>query len=200
MMSRAGLRCRLSRVWSFAVSCARWRISSSYLVVRAVRSAHAGHNFRGIAGHSKQRYRVAHRRRGVLPSNQSFKRTALPPLNSSVSYTGKAMSQQRHCPYCERSITIGYLELCTLPMWPTFRRWRGRCYHCNCDLQASAPWELLTGLISTFAVVAAFVLLVPVHPRPSNSLVWIYAILSLLVLYLFNGLVRYLTISYPELS
>ncbi len=69
--------------------CATWRSSS------AVRSSHAGHNLRGIAELSKQRYRVAHRRRSVLPYNQSFKRTASPPLNSSVRPQGKCHGQER---------------------------------------------------------------------------------------------------------
>jgi hypothetical protein len=38
-----------------------------------VRSSRAGHKQRGIAGHSKQRYRVGWRRCFVLPSNISFK-------------------------------------------------------------------------------------------------------------------------------
>ena len=96
----AGLRCRLSRAWSFAVPRARWLISllrssrcarfvATWRSSSAARSSHAGHKLRGIAGHSKQRYRAAHRRRSVLPSNQSFKRTAAPPLNSSVEVVEK---------------------------------------------------------------------------------------------------------------
>lgn len=54
--------------------------------------------------------------------------------------------------------------------------------------------------MSTVALVAAFVLFVPVHPRPSNSLGWAYAVLALPALYFFDGLVRYMTISYPKLS
>jgi hypothetical protein len=93
---RAGLRCRLSRAWSPLASGARWCIShlrtspcarfvAAWRLSSAVRSSCAGHKFRGIAEHSKQRYRAGHRRRSVLPSNKSFKRTAAPPLNSSVS-------------------------------------------------------------------------------------------------------------------
>jgi hypothetical protein len=68
----------VSRIWRalvyfaslcFVVRATRrsWRLSS------AVRSSRAGHKFRGIAGHSKQRYRAGWRRGFVLPSNISFK-------------------------------------------------------------------------------------------------------------------------------
>jgi hypothetical protein len=80
----AGLRCRLSRAWSFVVSCVRCRISSfctsqcarfvaAWRLPSALRSSHAGHKLRGIAGHSKRRYRAGWRRCFVLPSNISFK-------------------------------------------------------------------------------------------------------------------------------
>ncbi len=95
MSFRAGLRCCLSRAWSLVVACARWPISHLHAVLcarffatwrssSAVRSSCAGRMLRSIAGLSKQRYRAGHRRRSVLPSNESFKRTAPPPLNSSV--------------------------------------------------------------------------------------------------------------------
>jgi hypothetical protein len=44
-----------------------WRLSP------AVRSSQAGRKLRGIAGHSKQRYRVGKGWRSVLSSNISFK-------------------------------------------------------------------------------------------------------------------------------
>src|SRR6185312_4276231 len=45
----------------------------------------AGHQQQGIAGVANRRYRAGTHRGSVLPSNTSFKRTAAPPLNSSVS-------------------------------------------------------------------------------------------------------------------
>jgi hypothetical protein len=80
----AGLRCCLSCAWSPVASCARWRTSplrtlscarlvATWCSSSAVRSSRAGHEFRGIAGHPKQRYRAGWRRGFVLPSNISFK-------------------------------------------------------------------------------------------------------------------------------
>lgn len=135
------------------------------------------------------------------PTSKAEHRMHVPDMGPpSFGPYRQTMSQQRHCPYCEKPFSIGYLELCTLPLWPNFRRWRGRCIHCDCGLQASGLWEILTGIVSTVALVAAFVLFVPVHPRPSNSLGWAYAVLALPALYFLNGSIRYMTISYPELS
>jgi hypothetical protein len=58
---------RLFRASRCARFVATWRLSP------AVRSSFAGHKLRGIAGHSKQRYRVGKGWRSVLSSNISFK-------------------------------------------------------------------------------------------------------------------------------
>jgi hypothetical protein len=92
---RAGLRCCLSCAGAFTAIRARRRISpfhtswcarlvATWRLSSAVRPSLAGHKLRGIAGQSKQRYCSSSGRRGGLPSNPSFKRTAPPPLNSSV--------------------------------------------------------------------------------------------------------------------
>jgi hypothetical protein len=54
---------------SFSAGAVRRNVTIS----SAGRLSHAGRKFRGIAGHSKQRYRAGWRRCFVLPSNISFK-------------------------------------------------------------------------------------------------------------------------------
>ncbi len=96
---RAGLRCCLSGAWQFPESCAPWRIShlraspcarfvATWRLSPAVRLSRAGRKLRGIAAHSKQRYRAGQRRRSVLSANISCKRTAPPPLTSALCVKG----------------------------------------------------------------------------------------------------------------
>jgi hypothetical protein len=73
LLFQAGLRCCLSCAWPSVVSCARWRMSrlrtlscarfaATWRSSPAARSSRAGRKLRGIAGLSKQRYRVRTRR------------------------------------------------------------------------------------------------------------------------------------------
>ncbi len=110
------------------------------------------------------------------------------------------MSQQRRCPYCGRSFDIGYFSLCSVPLGYWTRRWRGRCEHCQCDLQASLGWELMTGLASVALVVALFVLTSAHMHKPSSDGILMMAVGYLVMLYLVTGGIRYLTIRYPRLS
>ena len=100
VLFRAGLRCCFSRAWQCVASCARWCLSSfrsssharfiaTWRLSSAVRSSLAGHNRRGIAGLSKQRYRVANRRHNVcrLTSHSSGRlcRRLIPALGGGDS-------------------------------------------------------------------------------------------------------------------
>jgi hypothetical protein len=94
---RASLRFCFSHARSFLASRAHWLIShlrarsharflATPLSSPAVRSWRAGHNRFGIARHTKQQYRVGQPLGSLLLSNISSKRTAPPPLNSSVRW------------------------------------------------------------------------------------------------------------------
>lgn len=109
------------------------------------------------------------------------------------------MSLERSCPYCGKPFTVTYIELCALPLGRGYRRWYGRCLHCNCNLQASTCWEMLT-MAMAFLVTVAVVLLILPHHKPSGLVFAAYVLLSVLILYFVNGLVRYLTISRAVLS
>lgn len=91
------------------------------------------------------------------------------------------MSLERRCPYCERAFTITYIELCAIPPGLGYRRWHGRCLHCNCDLQASTCWEMLT-IIATFLVSFAIVFLIFPHHKPSGWASFVYVIMAFPIL------------------
>src|SRR5574337_260759 len=107
MLVRAGLRCRLSCAGLFVVSGARWHLSNllalsrarfvaTWRLLSAARSSHAGHNLCGIARFSKQRYRVANRRRNVcrLTSHSSGRlcRRLIPALGGTLKVSGERES------------------------------------------------------------------------------------------------------------
>ena len=110
------------------------------------------------------------------------------------------MSQQRRCPYCGRTFDIGYFELCVLPLGYRVRRWRGRCEHCRCDLQASLGWDILTMLAADVLMVGLFVLVATRMHKPSSDGVLLMAAVFMAALYFVAGLIRYLTIGYARLS
>lgn len=116
------------------------------------------------------------------------------------------MEHQRPCPYCGWLVTTRYLDFCTIPLrYP--KRWSAQCYKCNCSLEATPGWEVLTciaSLLGTVAICALFVMpwFKGMH-RPSGGIdagVILATAIALTISYFFTGLVRFMLFPYAKIS
>ena len=106
----------------------------------------------------------------------------------------------RRCPYCGSALVVTYTQMCLWYMPSYAWRWRGRCTHCNCDVEASLVWELATALASLFLAALLCWYAAGMNHDVSRVGYWATIIAIVIPYYFLSGLIRYTTFRFSKLA
>jgi hypothetical protein len=106
----------------------------------------------------------------------------------------------RRYPYCGSALIVTYNQMCLWYMPSNAWRWRGRCTHCNCDLEASSVWEIVTALVSLLLAVLLCWYIAGMNHDVSRAGYWATIIASLIPYYFLSGVIRYSTFRFSKLA